>query len=302
MCARRPANERHRAAAPGIAGYQQGLGLGALADRCQFRCEAGRSDWPDGRQWRGKIDADQNAVRSLSPELRQDRLGRPRDGDLRSAQGDGAWHLGGVPGSGGGADDEHLPELFPGPRRGGGDQDRRRHGDAKGQGAEIAFHSASNQYIHEKDQEAKNTLDAAIKKYPNDQRLKTLRAKIKEDEKKEEEEKKKQDKKDQDKKDQQNKDQQNKEQKDQKDKEQKSKEQQEKEKKEKEQLEKEQQEKNEQNKEKLPPSVSDKLKQMQMSEEKAKMILEAMKNQEVQYLQQNKRKASKPRDKGKPDW
>ena len=32
------------------------------------------------------------------------------------------------------------------------------------------------------------------------------------------------------------------------------------------------------------------------------MILEAMKNQEIQYLQQNKRKSSKPKDRGKPDW
>ena len=32
------------------------------------------------------------------------------------------------------------------------------------------------------------------------------------------------------------------------------------------------------------------------------LILEAMKNQEIQYLQQNKRKATKPKDKGKPDW
>jgi hypothetical protein len=32
------------------------------------------------------------------------------------------------------------------------------------------------------------------------------------------------------------------------------------------------------------------------------MILEAMKNNEVQYLQQNKRKATKPNEKGKPDW
>jgi Ca-activated chloride channel family protein len=39
-----------------------------------------------------------------------------------------------------------------------------------------------------------------------------------------------------------------------------------------------------------------------MSEEKAKMILEAMKNQEMQYLQQNKRKATQPRDRTKPDW
>lgn len=51
-----------------------------------------------------------------------------------------------------------------------------------------------------------------------------------------------------------------------------------------------------------PQSVKDKLKEMEMSEEKAQMILEAMKNQEIQYLQQNKRKATKPKDKGKPDW
>lgn len=67
------------------------------------------------------------------------------------------------------------------------------------------------------------------------------------------------------------------------------------------QKEDEQQKENKEKKD-IPPSVSDKLKQMEMSEEKAKMILEAMKNQEIQYLQQNKRKATKPKDKGKPDW
>jgi hypothetical protein len=41
---------------------------------------------------------------------------------------------------------------------------------------------------------------------------------------------------------------------------------------------------------------------MKISEEKARMILEAMKNQEKQYLQQQKRKATKSRDKNKPDW
>lgn len=47
---------------------------------------------------------------------------------------------------------------------------------------------------------------------------------------------------------------------------------------------------------------SEKLEQMKISEEKAKMILEAMKNQEIQYLQQNKRKATQPKSKDKPDW
>lgn len=79
----------------------------------------------------------------------------------------------------------------------------------------------------------------------------------------------------------------------------------------KEEQKKEEQKKSEQEKEtekpseekkETPPSVSEKLQQMKISEEKAKMLLEAMKNQEVQYLQQNKRKATKPKDKGKPDW
>jgi hypothetical protein len=113
----------------------------------------------------------------------------------------------------------------------------------------------------------------------------------KKDQEKKDQEKKDQEKKDQDKKDQDKKDQKEKDPKDQKEKEQK----------EKEQKEKEEQEKNKDKKD-IPPSVSEKLKEMQMSEEKAKMILEAMKNQEVQYLQQNKRKATKPKDKGKPDW
>jgi hypothetical protein len=45
-----------------------------------------------------------------------------------------------------------------------------------------------------------------------------------------------------------------------------------------------------------------KLEQMKISEEKARMILEAMKNQEKQYLQQNRRKSTKPKDRTKPDW
>ena len=66
----------------------------------------------------------------------------------------------------------------------------------------------------------------------------------------------------------------------------------------------EQQQQEEQNEQdqKVPPSTLDKLKEMNISEEKARMILEAMKNQEIQYLQQMKRKPKKSRDTGKPDW
>lgn len=52
----------------------------------------------------------------------------------------------------------------------------------------------------------------------------------------------------------------------------------------------------------MSPSVSDKLKEMNISEEKARMILEAMRNNEMQYIQQNRRKPQKPRDRTKPDW
>jgi len=97
-------------------------------------------------------------------------------------------------------------------------------------------------------------------------------------------------------------DQQNKDKKDQEQKEKQDQEQKEKEKKEQQQKDQEKEQKENKDKKDLPPSVSEKLKQMEMSEEKAKMILEAMKNQEIQYLQQNKRKATKPKDKGKPDW
>ncbi|SFF45487.1 hypothetical protein [Thermoflexibacter ruber] len=44
------------------------------------------------------------------------------------------------------------------------------------------------------------------------------------------------------------------------------------------------------------------LQQMNLTEEQAKMILEAMKNNEVQYLQQNKKKPTKKTNKNKPDW
>lgn len=114
--------------------------------------------------------------------------------------------------------------------------------------------------------------------------------------KEEEKDKKDQEKQDQKKDQEQKKDEQNKDQ-EQKDQEKKNEEQ-----KKKEEQEQKEQKENKEEKKENNPSVSEKLQQMEMSEEKAKMILEAMKNQEIQYLQQNKRKATKPKDKGKPDW
>src|SRR5690606_17475036 len=70
-----------------------------------------------------------------------------------------------------------------------------------------------------------------------------------------------------------------------------------------EQQEKEEQgEPGEEEQEEQQQSTAEKLQEMNMSEEKAQMILEAMKNNEVQYIQQNQRKAKSRSDDGKPDW
>jgi len=53
---------------------------------------------------------------------------------------------------------------------------------------------------------------------------------------------------------------------------------------------------------KEPKSTEQKLKELNISPQQAKMILEAMKNQEVQYLQQQRRKPTKKKKSGKPDW
>ena len=50
------------------------------------------------------------------------------------------------------------------------------------------------------------------------------------------------------------------------------------------------------------PSAQDMKEEGKISEEKARMILEAMKNNEIQYIQQNRRKPAKRKQSGKPDW
>jgi len=63
-----------------------------------------------------------------------------------------------------------------------------------------------------------------------------------------------------------------------------------------------QQNQKEQNQKEQQSSIEKKLREINISKEKAEMILEALKNNEVQYLQQLKRKTSKKVDKSKPDW
>ncbi len=177
------------------------------------------------------------------------------------------------------------------------------------QSAARYFNESAHMYVDNKPQQALQKVAEGLAKYPNDPQLKALAEKIKEEKKQEEQDKKEQEEKEQEQKDQQKKEQEQKEseKKEGQDKEKKSdKEKSEEEQKKEEQQNKEEQQKDAENKseekKETPPSVSEKLQQMKISEEKAKMLLEAMKNQEVQYLQQNKRKPTKPKEKGKPDW
>ncbi len=61
-------------------------------------------------------------------------------------------------------------------------------------------------------------------------------------------------------------------------------------------------EQNSEEQENQQPGTKEKLEEMNISEEKARMILEAMKNNEFQYIQQRKRKPTKQQDPNRPDW
>jgi Ca-activated chloride channel homolog len=145
----------------------------------------------------------------------------------------------------------------------------------------------------------KKKLEEKKKQEQQNQDKKDEQNKDNKDQKQDEKKEPDKDKQDQGKKDQEKQDQEKKEQQQ---KEQAEKEKQEKEKKEQQEKEAKENEQKKDPKEKKDNFNPEKLKEMKVTEEKAKMILEAMKNQEVQYLQQNKRKATKPKDKGKPDW
>jgi len=108
-----------------------------------------------------------------------------------------------------------------------------------------------------------------------------------------------QDQQDQEQQDQQQQDQQNK---DQNQENQKDQEQQEQEQQEQEQQQQQEQSEEEQEEKEQQSAQPQDMEEMQISEEKARMILEAMKNNELQYLQQMQRKSEKKQDNSKPDW
>ena len=179
------------------------------------------------------------------------------------------------------------------------------------------------QFKSKKYEEALKNYKAALKADPSNADARynyELLKKLLKEQEEEQKQNKDQENKDQENKDEENKDKQDQEKQDQEqdkskeEQEQNKEEQQEQDKEQEEEDKKDQQEKEEQKPEdqqkeedkkeenKPNPIDEEKLKEMQITEEKARLILEAMKNNEVQYIQQNKRKAKKKKDPTKPDW
>lgn len=176
--------------------------------------------------------------------------------------------------------------------------------------AEDKFHAASAQYINKNLDQALATVKEGLKIKPDSEKLEALRKLLEQEKQQQQEQQNKDQQKENKEKQDQNKDQQDQQQKDQqKDADEEKEKQDENEQDEQKKNEQEQQdgepskpEDQEEKDEDQKPTPSQRLEDMKMSEEKARMILEAMKNQEMQYLQQQKRKATQPRDRTKPDW
>ena len=174
------------------------------------------------------------------------------------------------------------------------------------------FNKAANQYIYENDQLALNTIGAGLNAYPDDVPLTKLKEKIeKEQQENQQQQQQQQDQQQQQEEEQQQDEQQQEEQENQEqDQEQQQQQDQEQSEdsadaEEKEQSEQAQQQETEEDGEEMeqpPQSRSEKLEELNLTEEKARMILEAMKNNEIQYIQQNRRKPTKKPDSNKPDW
>lgn len=185
------------------------------------------------------------------------------------------------------------------------------------QNASDFFTSAGNQFIDGNTETALKTVNRGLDRFPSDEKLQKLKEELEKQQEQEQQQKEQQQQQEQQQQDQEQKDQQNKDQQDQekKDQEQQQQDQDQEQKEEKDEG-KENEEKKDQEKKDSEPTEEekeqkekddlqkflDKLKEMKISPEKAQMILEAMKNNEIQYVQQNKRKATKRKDRSKPDW
>lgn len=175
---------------------------------------------------------------------------------------------------------------------------------SQAQSSKVAFNQAANLFIEGQNQAALQSVNAGLQRHPNDARLKVLKDKLEQQQQNQQQQQQEQGDSEKEKQEQQQ--QEGKEGEEPKEEE----EEEEKKEQENEQNQDEKKEGEEQNEEQEPqeqarPGESEteqRLKEMDISPEKARMILEAMKSNEVQYLQQKKRKAGKRSDNGKPDW
>ena len=181
---------------------------------------------------------------------------------------------------------------------------------AQKQPAKAVFNQAANLYIADQKKEALQTLERGLRQYPNDPKLQALHQKLTQQQKQEQpnqnQEQQEQNKRKQSQQQQkssageqseedlnqqgQNKDQPS--------------EQQKKDTQEQQQRESADGEGKEQEVQQIDPrgDVEKRLQEMNISPEKAKMILEAMKSKEIQYLQQKQRQPSRRQRSNKPDW
>lgn len=174
------------------------------------------------------------------------------------------------------------------------------------QSATALFQTAANQYIEGQQQEALQTVERGLRQYPSDAKLQALAEKLKQQQ--QQQQQNQQQDQQQNQQSQQQQQQQNAQGQDsEEDQNQQGEEKQEdgeQQKQEAGQQMRESEEGEEQEVQPLDPrgEAEKRLQEMNISPEKARMLLEAMRSNEIQYLQQKKRQATRRPKSNKPDW
>lgn len=181
---------------------------------------------------------------------------------------------------------------------------------AMGQDTEQYFNAGANQYIAGNVEQARSTVMDGLRQDPNSQKLKALLEKINQQEdnqnqqNQQDQEQQNQEQESQDQQQQEQEQQQQEQQEQQSQQEQQQSDEQQEAEKSEEQQAQEQQAKQQENEEKaaLDSLFNMQEQDMKISPEKARMILEALRNNEIQYYQQRRRKPTQRPDRTKPDW
>lgn len=166
------------------------------------------------------------------------------------------------------------------------------------QTADSYFHRAAAHYIDQQTEQAQSLVEEGLTKYPKDAKLTGLSKKLNE-QKKDQKDKEKNQQQQQDQK--QQKQEQNQQKQEQKPQDNSSKQKGEEKAEQNQNPAQQEQDKRDQAKEKQAQEYQQRLQQLNMSKEKAQMILDAMRQNETQYYQQMRRRTPAKKN-GKPDW